>query len=65
MTVRSGAEFRDLSCDEVVERLPALVAGDLDDLQIAEIEQHTSDCFECDVDLRQSRGLSNALQQLW
>lgn len=54
-----------LSCNEVVRRLPALVAGDLDRTAIEEIEEHTETCWECDQDLRESRGLSACLDQLW
>jgi methylated-DNA-[protein]-cysteine S-methyltransferase len=56
--------MRDLSCDEVVERLPALVAGDLDTREIQEIEFHTESCPECGLDLRTSRELSQALEAL-
>lgn len=56
--------MRDLSCDEVVERLPALVAGDLSSVEVREIEFHTETCPECDVDLRTSRDLSLALDTL-
>jgi methylated-DNA-[protein]-cysteine S-methyltransferase len=56
--------MRDLSCDEVVERLPALIVGDLDTVEIREIEFHTETCAECDMDLRTSRELSSALETL-
>jgi methylated-DNA-[protein]-cysteine S-methyltransferase len=54
-----------LSCNEVVRRLPALVAGDLDREAVLEIEEHTELCWECRNDLQESRGLASTLEVLW
>jgi methylated-DNA-[protein]-cysteine S-methyltransferase len=54
-----------LSCNEVVRRLPALVVGDLDREAILEIEEHTELCWECRNDLQESRGLAATLESLW
>jgi methylated-DNA-[protein]-cysteine S-methyltransferase len=54
-----------LSCNEVVRRLPALVAGDLDRKAVLEIEEHTELCWECRDDLQESRGLAATLELLW
>jgi methylated-DNA-[protein]-cysteine S-methyltransferase len=54
-----------LSCNEVVRRLPALVAGDLDREAVLEIEQHTDFCWECRSDLQESRGLAATLESIW
>jgi O-6-methylguanine DNA methyltransferase len=65
MSDERGAAVRELSCNEVVHRLPALVAGDLEDGEIDEIDHHIRACWECDMDVRQSRGLASALTRLW
>jgi methylated-DNA-[protein]-cysteine S-methyltransferase len=54
-----------LSCNEVVRRLPALVAGDLGRQAILEIEEHAEQCWECHSDLQESRGLASTLDVLW
>ncbi|MEX2426515.1 MAG: methylated-DNA--[protein]-cysteine S-methyltransferase [Thermomicrobiaceae bacterium] len=54
-----------LSCNEVVRRLPALVAGDLDREAVLEIEVHTEFCWECRSDLQESRGLASTLESIW
>ena len=54
-----------LSCNEVVRRLPMLVAGDLDREAVQEIEQHTDLCWECRNDLQESRGLAATLETIW
>jgi methylated-DNA-[protein]-cysteine S-methyltransferase len=54
-----------LSCNEVVQQLPALVAGDLDRTAILEIEEHTRMCWACHHDLQESRGLAATLATLW
>ena len=54
-----------LSCNEVVRRLPALVAGDLGREAVDEMEEHTETCWECRQDLQESRGLAATLDLLW
>lgn len=54
-----------LSCNEVVRRLPAVVAGDLDREAVLEIEAHTELCWECRNDLQESHGLAATLESLW
>jgi methylated-DNA-[protein]-cysteine S-methyltransferase len=54
-----------LSCNEVVRRLPMLVAGDLDRQAVQEIEEHTELCWECRSDLQESRGLAATLETIW
>jgi methylated-DNA-[protein]-cysteine S-methyltransferase len=54
-----------LSCNEVVRRLPMLVAGDLDREAVQEIEVHADLCWECRHDLQESRGLAATLENIW
>lgn len=56
--------MKELSCDEVVARVPALVVGDLDASEIAAIEWHTATCEECAEEVDQGRALSLLLDDL-
>lgn len=56
--------MKDLSCDEVVERLPALVVGDLNSVEQAEIAHHTADCAWCAEQVAEGESLSRVLDLL-
>ncbi len=56
--------MNDLSCDDVVARLPLLIIGDLPSGEEAEIEHHAETCRECKGDIAESRRLSAALDHL-
>lgn len=56
--------MKDLSCDEVVERLPALVVGDLSPEDERAIEAHNATCAECAQETEESRALASLLDLL-
>lgn len=56
--------MRDLSCEEVVERIPALVVGDLSPDQESLIDQHIATCRECAIEVGQGRALAHLLDEL-
>lgn len=56
--------MRDLSCDEVIERVPALVVGDLTPLEQEEIARHTATCPECAEEIETCCALSDTLDTL-
>lgn len=51
----------ELTCDEVLDRTPALIAGDLSTEEEAEIARHAATCSECAAEVDLSRRLSDAL----
>lgn len=56
--------MKELSCDEVMERIPALVVGDLTPQEEAAIAHHTAICEECAVEVDQGRALAQTLDLL-
>ncbi|HUZ02656.1 MAG TPA: methylated-DNA--[protein]-cysteine S-methyltransferase [Thermomicrobiaceae bacterium] len=56
--------MKDLSCDEVMERVPALVIGDLTPLEQQEISLHTAICAECAQEIDACCVLSETLDSL-
>lgn len=56
--------MREVSCKEVMERVPALIVGDLSPAELAEIDLHTSSCQACAQEIRASRALSQLLDDV-
>lgn len=56
--------MKDLSCEEVMERVPALVVGDLTPLEQEEIELHTATCRSCAREVDACCALSETLDSL-
>ncbi|MDI3339642.1 MAG: methylated-DNA--[protein]-cysteine S-methyltransferase [Sphaerobacter sp.] len=56
--------MKELSCDDVIDRVPALVVGDLDPQEIAAIEHHTATCEACAQEVGRGRALAHMLDRL-
>jgi len=56
--------MQELSCKDVVDRIPALVAGDLDAEAVAAIDRHTATCAACAREVAQGRALAGLLDQM-
>lgn len=54
----------ELSCEQVMERIPALIVGDLSPDEEAEIDRHAQSCASCAAELREVWMLARALDQL-
>ncbi|MBX5446368.1 methylated-DNA--[protein]-cysteine S-methyltransferase [Sphaerobacter sp.] len=56
--------MQELNCTDVVERIPALVAGDLNPEEVAAIDRHTATCASCAREVAQGRALAGLLDQV-
>src|SRR5579875_732315 len=56
--------MKEFSCEEVVERIPALVVGDLPSDQERLVDWHIATCPECAVEVGQGRALARILDEL-
>ncbi|HVX30838.1 MAG TPA: methylated-DNA--[protein]-cysteine S-methyltransferase [Nitrolancea sp.] len=56
--------MRQLSCDEVMERLPLLVVGDLDQDEQHDLDAHGVYCAECAAEIAESRRLAEIIDDI-
>lgn len=56
--------MRELSCDEVMEQLPLLVVGDLNQDQEHDLDVHGLDCAECAAEIAESRRLAGIIDDI-
>lgn len=56
--------MQELSCTDVVDRIPALVAGDLGAEESAAIARHTATCAACAREVAHGRALAGLLDQV-
>lgn len=56
--------MKELSCAEVVDRIPALVAGDLTEEEIEAVDVHVAGCPACAREVGQGRALSEILDRI-
>jgi methylated-DNA-[protein]-cysteine S-methyltransferase len=56
--------MRELSCDEVMEQLPLLVVGDLNQDEEHDLDVHGLDCAECAAEIAESRRLAGIIEDI-
>lgn len=56
--------MKQLSCDEVMEQLPLLVVGDLNQDEEHDLDVHGLDCAECAAEIAESRRLAGLIEDI-